>query len=350
MKAVFYLAATAVLFTASSCKKEDPITGPLFEAKVFVAVEDGQCITVINAVTDEITNTISFNDGSGNMMMVHNVQASPDGKSVWATINPFDPGSVDQLAVIDPVRETVTDLIDIGVGMQLAHIVFDERSQYAFVTATDSDLVIQVNTATHEIERKIFLGAGHMPHGMRCKNDVLYVANMGSETISAINILTGNITEIPAGGMAVQTAITRDGKFVFASVYDMREVLRYEVLTGEAISISLPAHAQGPVQLYPSPNGQYLYVCDQGVWMGMPASDQVFVIDINSGTVIDSVTAGTAPHGVVVSRDGKKIYVTNNLDNSVSVIDAENLAVTATVHVGMEPNGITWWSTAGVQP
>jgi YVTN family beta-propeller protein len=46
------------------------------------------------------------------------------------------------------------------------------------------------------------------------------------------------------------------------------------------------------------------------------------------------------PSGVAVTPDGAKVYVTNNLTNSVSVIDALTNAVTKTVPVGVLPQGI----------
>ena len=51
----------------------------------------------------------------------------------------------------------------------------------------------------------------------------------------------------------MQTAITRDGKFVFATLYYIKEIIRYDLQSGEIKRIALPADAQGPVQLYATP-------------------------------------------------------------------------------------------------
>lgn len=62
-------------------------------------------------------------------------------------------------------------------------------------------------------------------------------------------------------------------------------------------------------------------------------------------SAIDTVTAtisiGTSrgPNGVAVTPDGKKVYVANAFSNNVSVIDAEKNKVTATIPVGLNPNG-----------
>jgi YVTN family beta-propeller protein len=47
-----------------------------------------------------------------------------------------------------------------------------------------------------------------------------------------------------------------------------------------------------------------------------------------------------APWGVAVTADGSKVYVTNNLGNGVSVIDAYSKTVTATIQVNGQPQGV----------
>ena len=39
-------------------------------------------------------------------------------------------------------------------------------------------------------------------------------------------------------------------------------------------------------------------------------------------------------------RDGKKLYVANGVANTVSVVDTEARAVTATIRVGQRPWGV----------
>ncbi len=60
-------------------------------------------------------------------------------------------------------------------------------------------------------------------------------------------------------------------------------------------------------------------------------------------SVIQTIEGGIAPHGVVVSKDGKFVYVTNLLGNDVSVIDVEMGKETAKIKVGKMPNGISVW-------
>lgn len=318
-------------------------------AKVFVANEEGGSVSVID-LQDSLKNTSIDISDSGKMFMAHNVQVAPDGKSVWVTAVPMDSNGINQLVVIDPNTNKIKKRIQLGKDLHVAHVVLDNESKYAFVTAKESNEVIQVDATTYEVVKKFDLGTGHSPHGLRYAKGKLYVANMDAKSMSVINIADGKITDIPLGGVAVQTAVTQDSKFVFASLYDTKEVVRYYLLNGEIKRIALPESAQGPIQLYATPDSKLLYVADQGELMERPVSNKVFVIDISNAKVISTIQVGNKAHGIVVSKDGTTVYVTNSIDNTVSVIDVATQKLTRTIPVGKGPNGISYWfETGGMQ-
>ena len=351
----FFLAPTLLIMLLltgmmmSSCgNNKKPSTLP--QAKVYVANEEGGSVSVIDLRDSVKITSIDIKDSAGNMYMAHNVQVAPDGKSVWVTAVPMDSTGINELVVIDPNTGTIKQRIQLGKDLHVAHVVLDNESKYAFVTAKESNQVIQVDASTYKVVRKFDLGTGHSPHGLRYLKGKLYVANMDAKSISVINIADGKITDIPLGGVVVQTAVTQDGRFVFASLYDTKEVVRYDLQSGQIIRIPLPAGAQGPIQLYATPDSKLLYVADQGELMERPVSNKVFVIDISDAKVINTITVGNKAHGVVVSKDGKTVYVTNSIDNTVSVIDVATQKVTGSIPVGKGPNGISYWFETGGMP
>ena len=318
-------------------------------AKVYVANEEGGSVSVID-LQDSLKNTSIDISDSGKMFMAHNVQVAPDGKSVWVTAVPMDSTGINLLVVIDINTGTIKHRVQLGKDLHVAHVVLDNESKYVFVTAKESNQVIQVDATTYEVVQKFDLGTGHSPHGLRYAKGKLYVANMDAKSMSVINIADGKITDIPLGGVAVQTAVTQDGKFVFASLYDTKEVIRYDLQNGEIKRIPLPASAQGPIQLYATPDSKLLYVADQGELMERPVSNKVFVIDIANTKVISTIVVGNKAHGVVVSKIGTTVYVTNSIDNTVSVIDVATQRVIRTIPVGKGPNGISYWFETGGMP
>lgn len=322
----------------------------LIPSKIYVANEEGSSVSVIDLDDNLKTKTINIKDSSGNMFMAHNVQVAPDGKSVWLTAVPMDKNGMNQVLVINPDTDTIKKRINLGKDLHVAHVVLDSESKYAFITANESSEIIEVNAATYQVIKRFKLGKGYLPHGMRYSNGKLYVANMGAKSLSVINISSGKIAEIPLKGVVVQTAVTQDGKFILASLYDTKEVVRYDLQNGQIKRIKLPADSQGPIQLYATHNSKLLYVADQGELMKRAVSNKVFVIDISAAKVIKTITVGKKAHGVVVSKDGKTVYVTNSSDNTVSIIDVATQKVTNTLSVGKGPNGISYWFKNGGMP
>ncbi|HRP89396.1 MAG TPA: YncE family protein [Edaphocola sp.] len=335
----------------SSCKKKEQHNEPIpyLPFSVYVAEEDEGGISVIDPIENKVIGTINISEDHSSMaLMPHNVQVAPDGKSIWVSAMAHEDGGMEQLIVLDPVNNhKIIKRIDIGTHQHLGHVVLDDQSNYAFVTAGDANQVIQVDAHSYNVVKRFDLGAAHGPHGLRYHNGKLYVANMEAKSMSIINIENGLITDVPLGGMGVQTAIGPDGQSVYVSLYDTKEVAKYDLQSQTLSKIALPAGALGPIQMYPTPDNKYLYICDQGAVEGDPISNKVYVLDIASSTINHTIIAGEATHGVVVSNDGQKAFVTNTLSNTVSIIDVASQSVTHTINVGKGPNGISFRYPSG---
>jgi YVTN family beta-propeller protein len=317
--------------------------------KVYVANEMSGTVSVIDAGTNLVVTEIDLAEMDSSGMMhhfaPHNVQVAPDRETVWVTAPPDhdDPHGMEQVIVIDPDTDTIVQRIEVGDHQHLAHVELDGKSTHAYMTASAMDQVIDIDVATMQEVGRFDLSPGSWPHGLRYARGKLFVADMDGMSLSIIRLDDGSVTEVPLGGMAVQTAACRNSRLVLATLYDTREVVRYNDRTGELVRIPLPADSEGPIQLFLSPNEKHVYVCDQGYLMGMPASDKFYEIDVKRAKVTNEVTVGMGAHGVVGSRDGRYLYVTNLLDDSVSVVHRESFTVVATIPVGMSPNGIGYW-------
>lgn len=342
------LVLAAGIFALASCRDKLPdITGDA----IYVANEEDGTISVINAETREVIETIDLKDknvfGNDVMLMPHNVQVAPNGESVWVTGVPMEEGEEEQVIVIDPMKNKIKERIKVGKDQHLAHVVLDNESKYAYVTANEGNCVIKIDAKKRKEVSRIDLGSGRAPHGLRYYNGKLYVANMDGNSLAIVDVGSNQVTEVALGGVAVQTAVSPDGQNVYVSLYDTKEVVRINISSLTVTRLALPSSAQGPIQLYPTPNSSMLYVCDQGGLMSRPTNNKVYVIDLASFSINDSITAGNKVHGVVVDDMGARAYVTNTADNTVSVIDVGTGDVLATIGVGMEPNGIACWHKMG---
>lgn len=124
------------------------------------------------------------------------------------------------------------------------------------------------------------------------------------------------------------------------SVAGTSEVVRVDVASGEVTGrVRVPS---APAQIWVTSDGLVLSA-DQGI--PGEAGNTLSFIDAESMQVVDSVTTGNGPHGIVVDEDERRAWVTNSYDASVSVVDLERRTVTGTLAVGNAPNGITLTTT-----
>jgi len=99
-------------------------------------------------------------------------------------------------------------------------------------------------------------------------------------------------------------------------------------------SASLPKERYlSPLELISSPDSRLLYVVCQD-------SDEVRVVDVQSGKLISSIPVGHMPRGIALSPDGRYVYITNAWSDTVSVIDTAGLQVVQTLPTGSEPSGV----------
>lgn len=343
------------VFSISCKKKLEKIT----TNAIFVANEDDGTVSILNANNLTIIGKINLEDKAvlpknKKMIMPHNIQVAPNGKTVWVTGMPMDEEDENQIIVIDANKRKIKERILVGKGHHVAHVVLDNECRYAYVTANESNLVLKINVDKLKVDSYYDLGHGHKPHGLRFFNGKLYVANMDAKSMSIIDVNSGQIDEIALGGIAVQTAVTPDGKYVYVSLFDTKEVARVELGTMAVVKIPLPSESQGPIQLYATPNSKLVYVCDQGGLLGRPLSDKVYVIDVMSSAVVNTIVTGNKAHGVVIDEMGTNAFITNSEDNTVSVIDIATQSVIKTIGVGKNPNGISCWhnyaGTSGGKP
>jgi YVTN family beta-propeller protein/VCBS repeat-containing protein len=100
-----------------------------------------------------------------------------------------------------------------------------------------------------------------------------------------------------------------------------------------------PTVAMIPVGNAPSsvtvtPDGSHAYVTNV-------MDNSVSVIDTNTNTVVTTITSvGNQPQSAAVTPNGTRLYVTNTLDNSVTVINTGTNAVTNTISLSNRPLGI----------
>jgi len=348
------------------------------EDKIYVAVEEDGEIAVISAKNRNVIKRIDLSSDIGGTkigFMPHNVQVAPDNKSVWVTANAMDISkdkvsfqivpkvqadeghneetdikANDEIIVINPLTDKIIKRIEMGTDLHLSHIALTSDSNYAIAAAQTAGVIYKINAKTYEVEKEIKTEKGGEPHGLRISPDgqTAYIAMLKGKSIGVLDVERMSLSYVPLKGAAVQTGVTPDGRYALASVYDAKSLAVYDTASRKLSYVDLPKEAKGPVQIYPTPDSSFVYAADQGYYFNQPNSDLVYKIDLREMKVAETIKGGTAPHGVVVSKDGRFAYVTNLLSDDLSVIDTTQGKETARIKVGKMPNGVSLFYGEGL--
>lgn len=339
----------SLVFTLAACGSSEspaPSASTTEAVKVYVAVEEGAAVTVLDGRDLRVLASIAMPQ-----YMPHNVQVAPNGKSVWSANVAMEGMEMqDQLVEIDPSTDTIVARVDLGVDTHPAHVIVTPDSKTVLVTGATKNEVIRIDAASRKIVDRIVLGHGSGVHGARVSTDgaALWAAEVDGKCAARVDLATGKQDHVDLEGKAVQMAVSKDGRFVFASQYDTKKVARIDVASRAVSYVSLPAESQGPVQLYPAPDGHSMLVADQGVLADRPASNKLYAFDIDSLAITASVDVGLGAHGVVAFGD--RAWVTAINDDTVTAVDLATKKVVAQTKVGKKPNGISVWTKSGGTP
>jgi len=275
--------------------------------KVYVANSTGGSVSVINAVTNTVVATVPIND------VLFGVAITPDGKTVFVT-------GGRSLYNIDTATNTVTHPVPAG-GTFGVLVTPDGKETWA---ASERTPFISVSNAT--------------------TNALVAVVDLTAFSCGLIPVAGGSgIAALPDSTTVFEaTLIGFGGQIGLVSVIDAKNhsclengVVGASTTFGVAV---LPAGSNlSCVAAQPAPGCKPFYV--SGVTIS--GTGTVFVLDYPLETpgfsIATKITVGNNPKGIAVTPDGKKLYVANQNDNTVSVIDTATNKVTATINVGTAP-------------
>jgi YVTN family beta-propeller protein len=191
------------------------------------------------------------------------------------------------------------------------------------------------------------------PFGLALSPDgrKLAISNNGlNQSLMIIDARTGNVDQVlpyvSPEALYLGIAYSPDGRTLFASAGGNNKIRVYEVspfggviegtpivMQATAIRPNIGDRGPYPAGLAVSPDGRRLYVANE-------LADSMSIIDLASRLVVATVGTGPQPNAVSVSADGTRAYVTNWGGTTVSVVDALTGAKLKEIQVGLHPNGL----------
>ena len=149
-----------------------------------------------------------------------------------------------------------------------------------------------------------------------------------TSSIAAALRINENITANDININNINTKLTMDSQKRISTgseVYNSGESIS-GLYTNRTIHVG-----QSPREIVVSPDGKEVYVL---------TTTQIFIIDIKSDTVIETVPLRRCSVFLAYSLDGKKLYVANFDDDTVSVNDIATEATIATINSLNRPSGV----------
>jgi len=264
----------------------------------------------------------------------HEAAVSPDGKTLYvANYGAKEPGST--ISEIDIPAGTVRRMVDLGEHRR-PHGIAVGRDGSVWVTTEASKSVLRLSAEDLRIEQvyKTDQEVTHMialtPDGKRA-----FTANIGSGSVSMIDVETGKVTSLATGSGAEGIDISPDGTELWVAHRNENDVKILDPWTFKVVDRIRTA--KFPIRVRFTPDGQTVLVsCAQ--------SNQLMVIDRESREEIVRLTLDDVPIGIQVSRDGKFAFVANTQADRVTLVDLQGLRVMGSFSTGREPDGMTWAS------
>jgi YVTN family beta-propeller protein len=182
-----------------------------------------------------------------------------------------------------------------------------------------------------------------------------YVSNEDGETVSVLD--TGKdevIATIAVGKRPRGLKLNRDGSLLYVAVSGLpkcppsvpdeecaklkRDVQADGIATIDTATLKLTRvlkSGSDPEQFDLSRDGKRLYISNED-------SAQASVLDTTSGAIIKTIPIGHEPEGVRVSPNGKWVIVTSETDSTVSIVDTTSLEALKTASVGVRPRDLAF--------
>ena len=245
-------------------------------------MEPGNSITVLDLRDRAVRATFDL----GEYTKPHGIRISGDGARLWVTCEG---------------AKTVLE-IDAGKGTILRKWKTDQKISHMVVPTPD--------------ERK------------------LYVANIGSGSVTVIDRTNDEVKSIPTGEGAEGIDATPDGREIWVTNRGANTISVVDTSEDRVIA-EFDSGGTMPIRLKFTPDGEQ-------AWVSNARSNSVTVFSVADRKHLATIEVGAVPVGIQMTPDGKRAFIANTNDNLVTVVAVGDRKVLHTFTTGNEPDGMAW--------
>jgi DNA-binding beta-propeller fold protein YncE len=157
----------------------------------------------------------------------------------------------------------------------------------------------------------------------------LYTPNLEGKSVSVIDRATGRVKVIRFEHPVYGIDITPDGREVWVSGRDLAVI----DTTADEVVATVKASESDTGRIRITPDGQRVVVA---------LLKTLAVFDAKTRRLINETALPASPKVLALSSDGRRAFLTNPGDNSVSVVDIVAARPLGNFHTGRRPDGIGW--------
>jgi YVTN family beta-propeller protein len=338
-------------------------------SRLYVLCQESEEIRVLDAHSYAVMKTIAVGRVPRGFSLSH------DGARLFVT-NSWD----DTLSVID--TKTLAVVATWPVGAEPSSVVLDRQGKRLFVANRISNDVAVLDAETGAEEKRLLAGRGASyltlsPDGSRIYATHVYPnpprvrAGLEKRTApeSEITVIDAAravvVDRIPLHAIAgvFHAAISADGRLGVVAEYHPKNLVTLAHLehggafedtitvfgadVGKTVEVpldELERYASQPFGVAIAPDKSRIYVTSGGselvTVISVPrllatihAHPAGFVQDLSASAnyVVTRISVGLNPRGLALTRDGRRLFVANRLDDTISVIDTRSNRVRATI-------------------
>lgn len=244
------------------------------------------------------------------------------------------------VACDDTFRPIVIPLNPNPPSGNLLHYALTLSTSGAVASGYSSRIDVSGDTEVSSVQ----MGLGPVHGALLPSGAELYVANSMDDSVSVYNpsstsVIIPTIISLPTGSVPIFVATTEDAN-VYVANSGTGTVAAINTISNVAVIIPLSASpaAFRPVAMAETPNGQKLYVANEG-------NNSVSVITTSDRVAHTPIPVGMSPVWVAVRSDGRRAYVLNSGSGTISTLDTTTDAVLNTVPVSAGANFMFYDST-----
>ena len=291
-------------------------TRPAAAGLLAVAYMSESRVALVDGATYETLATVEVGKNP------HEVRVSHDGRRAYVAAGKF-------VTAVDLQNRRVKATFDLGsYSAHDIRVSRDGRRIWAACAGAQTVLELDAETgktlATYRTEQQGSWFVEVTPNERK-----IYTPNLEGKSVSVIDRATGRVKVIRFEHPVYGIDITPDGRQVWVSGRDLAVI---DTAADEVVATVKTSEAE---------TGR-LRLTGDGKKVVVALSKKLAVFDAATRRLIAETELGASPKVLALSGDGRRAFLTNPDDDSVSVVDIVAGKQLSTFKTGKKPDGIGW--------